>query len=951
VFRKTVSEILLFLLLVSTLTLAFNIQPVKASGTVYIKADGSIDPPDAPISSVDNITYTLTGNITSDADGIVVERSNIIIDEAGYTLQGTGAWLSKGIDLSGMCNVTIINANIKGFYYGVRFCSSSNNQIYGNNITNNYLGIELCKSSNNSISGNNIATHDGNGISLDEYSNYNRIYGNSITYAPCGIHLSGFSNTVSSNTIRSHGDGIILSGSNNSMSGNNITNNAAGISLFGSECNNIFGNFIIHNLDKGVRLFWSSNNTISRNNITNNGDGILISGSSNNTVSENTIADNGRGVELSYSSNNTLKRNNMVNNTYNFGAWGEKLSDFVNDVDVSNTVDGRPVYYWTNRSYEAVPLDAGYVALINCTGITVQNLTLARNGQGLLMVSTTNSRITKNDMSSNEHSIELYWSSNNTVTGNNITADENGIGLNGSFNNTVSGNDIVVNGWWGISLFSSSNNNICRNNITNSGVKVEESANNNIFENYITASYWGILLAGSSNNILSRNVINGSKYGFGISGFALSDFMHCIDVSNLVDGKPMYYIVSQENLVINPVTHPKVGYLAFINCINITVEGLILTNQGQGILLVNTNNSKIIDVDITNCSDGLQFWDSSGITVMGNNITNNFNGIRFDSSFSNTISKNSVTNNIYGVQLFQVLNSTFSKNDVMRNRWDGIMLSSSNNNTLAGNNVRNNYEGITFYNSLNNTILGNNITNNEYSGISLQGSSNNKIYHNNFIDNTHQVEVFPEVEIPEIHLKIPPSINTWDDGYPSGGNFWSDYVGVDVKSGPGQDLSGSDGIGDAPYIIDANNTDRFPLSAPINVFDAGTWNGVQYRVDVVSNSTVSGFHFNPNEGAFLKFNVTGGNGTAGFCRVTIPKDLLRVEDGWTVYVGDELITDYVIIPDENCTYLYFAYNHTTKIVIIQGTDVIPEFPSLIIIPLFMIATLLAVIVYKRKHTI
>jgi uncharacterized protein (DUF2141 family) len=53
--------------------------------------------------------------------------------------------------------------------------------------------------------------------------------------------------------------------------------------------------------------------------------------------------------------------------------------------------------------------------------------------------------------------------------------------------------------------------------------------------------------------------------------------------------------------------------------------------------------------------------------------------------------------------------------------------------------------------------------------------------------------------------------NTWDDGYPSGGNYWSDYSGTDVYSGPYQNVTGSDGIGDIPYVIDANNTDHYPL--------------------------------------------------------------------------------------------------------------------------------------------
>jgi hypothetical protein len=67
-------------------------------------------------------------------------------------------------------------------------------------------------------------------------------------------------------------------------------------------------------------------------------------------------------------------------------------------------------------------------------------------------------------------------------------------------------------------------------------------------------------------------------------------------------------------------------------------------------------------------------------------------------------------------------------------------------------------------------------------------------------------------------------VNVWDDGYPSGGNYWSDYTGADVKSGPNQDLPGSDGIGDTPYIIDANNTDRYPLMNPYGTPPPLTYN-------------------------------------------------------------------------------------------------------------------------------
>jgi hypothetical protein len=82
--------------------------------------------------------------------------------------------------------------------------------------------------------------------------------------------------------------------------------------------------------------------------------------------------------------------------------------------------------------------------------------------------------------------------------------------------------------------------------------------------------------------------------------------------------------------------------------------------------------------------------------------------------------------------------------------------------------------------------------------------------------------------------------------------------------------------------------------------------------------------------------------------VTIPKSLLWFEDGWTIHVDGEPITEYMVIPDGNYAYLYFTYNHSTKTVLIQGTHVIPEFPSAMILPLFMVLTLLAVVFAKKK---
>jgi parallel beta-helix repeat protein len=246
-------------LVVSALALAYTVQPVKSdyawTETIYIRADGSIQPPTAPISSVDNVTYTLTeniaGNVPADSSAIIIQRDNIIIDGAGYTLQGTKGSDSKGIELTGISNVTIKNMKITAFYYGIWLDSSSNNSVSGNNITNNHAGIYLHISSGNSVSGNTVA-NNSYGIWLGDSSN-NSVSGNNITSNWCCIQLyySSNNNSVSGNNITASNWCCIqlyYSSNNNSVSGNNIANNLWGIALYYSSNNNtIYHNNFINN--------------------------------------------------------------------------------------------------------------------------------------------------------------------------------------------------------------------------------------------------------------------------------------------------------------------------------------------------------------------------------------------------------------------------------------------------------------------------------------------------------------------------------------------------------------------------------------------------------------------------------------------------------------------------------------------------------------------------------
>lgn len=104
--------------------------------------------------------------------------------------------------------------------------------------------------------------------------------------------------------------------------------------------------------------------------------------------------------------------------------------------------------------------------------------------------------------------------------------------------------------------------------------------------------------------------------------------------------------------------------------------------------------------------------------------------------------------------------------------------------------------------SPNNTVVENNIANNSL-GLVIQ-EWNNTIYHNNFLNNTEHAFMGPASYCN----------NTWDNGYPSGGNYWDNYTGNDLYQGSSQDELGSDGIGDTAYVINENNVDRYPLMNP-----------------------------------------------------------------------------------------------------------------------------------------
>ncbi|MEM2984028.1 MAG: NosD domain-containing protein [Candidatus Jordarchaeaceae archaeon] len=329
-----------------------------------------------------------------------------------------------------------------------------------------------------------------------------------------------------------------------------------------------------------------------------------------------------------------------------------------------------------------------------------------------------------------------------------------------------------------------------------SGIYVFYSSGNVIQNNTVTDHFYGIHLYDSSNNTLRRNNLTGNIYNLEVWGLVLDHFIHQIDSSNYVEGKRVCYWVNREGGQVPS----DAGYIALVNSSNVLVKNSVLTNNGEGILLAYTTNSLIFNVTSIGNARGIRLISSCNNEIFGCNLSdNNWTGIVVEASSENTVRKCNISKNFKGISLSEsnILNKASERNIVSQNNVSGntygLWLHFSSENEISQNYFNNSYINIILSSSNKNIFNKNTITMGSI-GISLSYSKDNIIHHNDFINNTIQASIEGLL-----------SQNIWDKGDPSGGNFWSDYAGVDADN---------DGIGDTPYVIDSNNQDRYPQMKP-----------------------------------------------------------------------------------------------------------------------------------------
>jgi parallel beta-helix repeat protein len=331
-------------------------------------------------------------------------------------------------------------------------------------------------------------------------------------------------------------------------------------------------------------------------------------------------------------------------------------------------------------------------------------------------------------------------------------------------------------------------------------------------------------------------------------------------------------------------------------CSNVTIRDCRIWSSGAAIVLSGASNCTIAENMVV--GGGLE----------GNNL------IVLDGCSGCTIDNNTVLSACYdGIGLLSSNNNLVCNNQIHENNY-GVYLSNAHENLVFNNNISGPYSnsGVKFRASSGNTVFSNTVSD-CYLGIEFQyAEGRNTIFHNRFDRNDDQVS----------GLTAGSYFNSSYEG-----NYWSDYNGTDANQ---------DGIGDVSYVVSTDSMDYYPLMGAFRNFTASG-----YDVQVISNSTISDFHFNDTA---ISFDVFGENETIGFCRIRIPTALIGTD--YRILVnGTEVPFHLLPISNSANGYLYFTYHHSTQEVVI-----IPEFPPFYILPLSMIATAWAVMIYKRKRS-
>ncbi len=832
-------------------------------------------------------------SISSNAYGVYIEDSDFI----NITNSKFNSHYTSGIYSRISSRVGIFNSSFSENTEGVNIKNSSGVEIKLCNFTGKNCGINITDSKANI---EDCIIHESD-VGLIVYGDNSTFKSLDIYENDFGFKIYGKNNTVEECTIRDNNYGmyafdstylniqvsafkneyaVYLYNSSACILGNaSFSNNTYGAYVDGSGYINVTNCTFSHN-EKGVVLTDSLYNTIGNNIINDGTTGLEITNSKHNIFSSNMIGRNSIGLLLSYAPLNTFTDNIFSGNNYGIDMEGSETEHFYEYMDVSNKVNERNVYYLVNQTGGALTSVAGYMALINCVNISIE-VSTENNGEGMLVVNSSNIYISESNFSDNIDGMIFILSSGCDIK--NVTASGNandGIIFRLSSDTSITNCDIFSNGQRGMNAYSIGPSNggfiikDCRIYLNWLGINIE-NVHTNTIENtmFYNNERSGMRLFKSDGNSIHNNTLNDNECGIDVissastdisgndlwkneKGVRLSDSYASITGENRFNNSNTGLLITDSDADIEDcMFYENVNGTASYDS-SFDMTNCIFTNNTYGIYS-SSYTSKINRCEFSINEYGVFLYQSNDTSIVnctGSGIHNNVYGVLINSSSYTGMKNCSIFDNIHGLL---IENSSNGNTDgcTIYNNTDGIAIANGSiSNTITRLLIHHNLYGLDIK-SDNNYIFNCSFWKNVY-GLNIEKGTGNAIYHNNFAYNVENA--FDK-----------GNNNTWDNGYPSGGNYWSDYAGTDNYKGMTQNISGSDGIGDIPYKLSGgNDRDKYPLMNtceyaagipnspptalfsyyPTNPFSGDTINFIDHSTDPNGEIDIESWHWNFGDG-------------------------------------------------------------------------------------------------------
>ncbi len=458
---------------------------------------------------------------------------------------------------------------------------------------------------------------------------------------------------------------------------------------------------------------------------------------------------------------------------------------------------GTTVYYLQNSGISVL-----YASYVEVSGnVVTADPTSIYSQTGISLSEVTHGYVSHNVVSGCTNSDIGIGTSVDVLTSQNVLTDSYwSMQFHNNQNSYVMDNTFVSN-VYGIIAYQDTSTNLTENHFEDNTVALymETMDKTLVAGNTFVLNGRGIWQVDSTSSAILGNVMTGD--GLTILGSTRAAFdSHTITPDNTVNGLPIVYSKGGTSVAFHGT---GAGEVIVVDATGVDLSNLSISDTDSPIEVAYSSSVRVSSNTLQNDWNSIVLVDVNGADVVGNTISGVTYGPIVEGSRVTEARGNVIAAARYGIFVGTSDGTSLFGNQIGSARLAGIAIDSSTNAFLSWNNLTANGNGITVSSSSLVQIHQNTIAASSGTGVALVASPGVNVTHNDFEGNAAQASADAATSA------------TWNGGYPSGGNHWSDYGGVDQCSGPAQNLCpGPDGIGDTPYVIDASNADAYPLMAP-----------------------------------------------------------------------------------------------------------------------------------------